>query len=106
MLVSAGWAVVAADLRRARRASGARGRAAEPSEELIALVRAAWRPELVGAVSLPSMSAAAATAAEPAAAREALAFDQLEPSERVALARWLIVNLDTVSYFPEKHKEK
>ena len=38
------------------------------------------------------MSAAAATAAEPAAAREALAFDQLEPSERVALARWLTVH--------------
>ena len=35
--------------------------------------------------------AQAATAAEPAAAREALAFDQLEPSERVALARWLTV---------------
>ena len=36
--------------------------------------------------------AQAATAAEPAAAREALAFDQLEPSERVALARWLTVH--------------
>ena len=34
----------------------------------------------------------AATAAAPAAAREALAFDQLEPSERVALARWLTVH--------------